>query len=150
LTLLTGDSSREIDAPIARCWEVIEEIERSPQWQNGLKSIEVLQRDAQGRAILCDATIDAKLRKVSARVRVSYDAPRGLVFERESSEDLDELRGSWELEELSPSRTRATYRLAVDPGPVGFLARPLERALRPIVVGARADELAREVAAGPR
>ena len=43
--------------------------------------------------------------------------------------------------------TRATYSLAVDPGPVGKLARPLERALRPIVVGRRAQELAQAVAA---
>ena len=45
------------------------------------------------------------------------------------------MEGSWELEAIRAERTRATYTLAVDPGPVGFLARPLERALRPLVVG---------------
>jgi hypothetical protein len=36
----------------------------------------------------------------------------------------------------------------VDPGPIGFLARPLERAIRPLVMGHQADELAAVLAAG--
>jgi hypothetical protein len=68
-----------------------------------------------------------------------------MTFERISG-DVPELRGSWELESLGPERTRAVYALAVDPGKVGLLARPLEKALRPVVVGARPSELAREVA----
>ncbi len=79
-------------------------------------------------------------------MRVSYDPPRRLVFTRVASDDVDALDASWELQELGPDRTRATYALAVDPGHVGMLARPLERALRPLVVGRRAEELAREVA----
>ena len=35
--------------------------------------------------------------------------------------------------------------VSVDPGKVGLMARPLERALRPIVVGQRPAELAAEV-----
>lgn len=149
MTLLTGESVKQIDASIERCWAVIEEIERAPEWQSGMERIDVLERDAQGRALACEAIIDAKLRRIACRIRVTYNPPYKLVFERVSSDDLDELRGSWELEEHSGGRTRATYRLAVDPGPVGFLARPLERALRPIVVGGRGDELAREVARRP-
>ena len=79
---------------------------------------------------------------------MSYEAPHRLAFTRIASDDVDQMEGSWDLEEIdSGARTRATYHLAVDPGPVGFMARPLERALRPLVVGGRADELARAVAA---
>jgi hypothetical protein len=78
---------------------------------------------------------------------MSYDPPHRLTFTRVESDDIDRLDASWELAEVGPDRTRATYTLAVDPGPVGMLARPLERALRPIVVGRRAEELARAVAA---
>jgi hypothetical protein len=77
---------------------------------------------------------------------MSYEPPRRLAWTRVQSDDLDAMDGSWELEDLGDGRTRATYRLSVDPGPVGFLARPLERALRPLVVGGRAEELARAVA----
>ncbi len=146
MTLLSGSSSADINAPIDRCWAVVEDVAGSPQWQNGLEQVDVVERDDAGRALVCDIVNDAKFTKVRARVRVSYDPPRRLVFTRVASDDVDALDASWELQELGPDRTRATYALAVDPGHVGMLARPLERALRPLVVGRRAEELAREVA----
>jgi hypothetical protein len=56
------------------------------------------------------------------------------------------LDGAWELTDLGDGRTHARYSLAVDPGKVGLMARPLEKALRPIVVGRRPEELGAEVA----
>ena len=146
MTLLSGSSSAEIEAGIDRCWAVVEDLSQAPGWQQGLEQVRVVERDQQGRPLICDTVTDASFTTVRCRVRLSYDPPRRLVFERVQSDDVDEMRGSWELEALGPERTRATYRLAVDPGPVGLLARPLERALRPVVVGRRARELAREVA----
>jgi uncharacterized protein YndB with AHSA1/START domain len=145
MTLLTGSSTAEIDAPIDRCWAVVEDVAEAPRWQNGLEHIEVVERDDAGRAVVCDIVNDAKFTKVRARVRVRYDSPHRLEFTRVESDDVDKLEASWKLEELGPGRTRATYSLSVDPGPVGMLARPLERALRPLVVGRRAQELARAV-----
>lgn len=149
MTLLSGSSSAEIDAPIERCWAIVADVERAPSWQRGLERLEVVERDDAGRAEICDTVTDAKVRKVHCRVRFVYDPPGRLEFVRVASEDVDELRGSWELEALPGGRTRATYNLAVDPGPVGLLARPLERALRPLVVGGRAGELARAVEREP-
>jgi uncharacterized protein YndB with AHSA1/START domain len=146
MTLLTGSSSAEIDAPISRCWAVVEDVAGAPRWQHGLDQVEVVERDDAGRALVCDIVADAKFTKVRARVHASYDPPRRLSFTRMASDDVDALEASWELEALGPERTRATYTLSVDPGHVGMLARPLERALRPIVVGRRAQELARAVA----
>jgi uncharacterized protein YndB with AHSA1/START domain len=147
MTLLTGSSSADIDAPIDRCWAVVEDLAEAPQWQGGLERVEVLERDDEGRPLVCDTLSDAKFAKVHCRVRMTYDPPLRLTFTRVQSDDVDEMEGSWELEELADGRTRATYRLAVDPGRVGLLARPLERALRPLLVGGRAKELARAVAA---
>jgi hypothetical protein len=125
---------------------VVEDVAGAPRWQNGLDSVDVVERDDAGRPLVCDIVNDAKFTKVRVRVRVSYDPPHRLGFTRMESDDVDKLDASWELEELGPDRTRATYSLSVDPGHVGMLARPLERALRPIVVGRRADELGRAVA----
>jgi uncharacterized protein YndB with AHSA1/START domain len=146
MTLLSGSSSAEIDAPVDRCWAVVQDISQAPQWQKGLEQVDVVERDDQGRPLICDTVNDAKFTKVHCRVRVSYDPPHRLSFTRVQSDDVDEMDASWELEEMEGGRTRATYRLAVDPGHVGMLARPLERALRPLVVGGRADELKRAVA----
>lgn len=146
MTLLSGSSSTEIDAPLERCWPLVADIEGAPAWQRGLERVEVIARDEAGRAAICDTVTDARVTKVRCRVRLLYDPPRRLEFVRVASDDVDELRGSWELDELPGGRTLATYSLAVDPGPVGLLARPLERALRPLLVGGRPDELARAVA----
>lgn len=145
MPLLSGSSSADIDAPIARCWEVVAALDEAPRWQRGLERVDVVERDEQGRPLVCDTVHDARFTKVSCRVRVRYDPPHRLSFARMSSDDIDAMEGSWELEEVGGGRTRATYRLAVDPGPVPRLARPLVNALRPLVVGGRAEELAREV-----
>lgn len=145
MTLLSGSSSADIAAGIDRCWAVVADLSQAPDWQQGLEQVTVLERDEEGRPLVCDTVSDAKFTTVACRVRLSYAPPHRLTFTRVASDDVDEMEGSWELEELGPDRTRATYRLAVDPGPIGLLARPLERALRPLVVGRRAEELAREV-----
>ncbi len=150
MTLLSGSSSAEIDAPVARCWEVVAALDTAPEWQAGLERVDVVERDAQGRPLICDVVFDTKLGrigKVGCRVQVDYGPPHRLDFRRVASDDVDLMEASWELEELPDRRTRATYRLAVDPGPVPFVARPLVKALAPLVVGRRAEELARAVAA---
>jgi len=148
VTLLSGSSQADIDAPIAECWSVVQNIAQAPEWQRGLERVDVVERDDEGRALVCDTVTDAKITKVKCRIRVDYAPPHRMTFTRIESDDVDQMEGAWELEEIrNGAATRATYRLAVDPGRVGFMARPLERALRPLVVGGRAQELAKAVAA---
>jgi uncharacterized membrane protein len=147
MPVLTGSSTAEVDAPIERCWAVVEDVVNAPRWQQGLELVGVVQRDEHGRPVICDTISDAKITKVRTRVRFDYEPPRRLTWTQIESDDLDSMRGAWELEDLGDARTRVTYRLEVDPGPIGMLARPLERLIRPLVVGPRANELARAVAA---
>ena len=148
MSMIRGSCAGEVDYPIERCWALVADIEHAPAWQRTLESVQVLERDDQGRPVICDTVNDAKLRKVRARIRVEYEPPRRLRFSQVQSDDLDNLEGGWELEALGPNRTRATYSLGVDPGAIGFLARPLEKAIKPLVMGHQADELARALAAG--
>jgi uncharacterized protein YndB with AHSA1/START domain len=148
MTLIKGSCSAEIPASLERCWAVVADIERAPEWQRTMAAVEVVERDSEGRPLICDTVNDAKLMKVRCRVRIDYEPPRRLAFELVESDDLDAMKGGWELEALGPERTRAIYTLAVDPGPIGFLVRPLERAIRPLVMGHQADELAAALAAG--
>jgi hypothetical protein len=107
--------------------------------------MDVLERDGQGRAVECEALSDAKLRKVRTRVRFTYEAPTRLSWTMLDG-DLDSMDGYWLLESLSGGKTRATYGVAVDPGPIGLLARgPIERAARAILLNPRPKELARRV-----
>ena len=145
---LSGSCSAEVEFSLERCWELVADIERGPRWQRTLRSVEVIERDEHGRPLICDTVNDAKMFTVHCRVRVAYDRPRRISFSRVESDDLDAMEGAWELEPLGPALTRATYSLSVDPGPIGMLARPLEWAIRPIVMGHQADELAEALAAG--
>lgn len=147
MSRISGSCQAEIPFSIERCWAVVADVEHAPDWQRTLTAVTVIERDEAGRPLIADTANDAKLRTVEVRVRFSYSQPERMQFTLVASDDLDGMDGGWRLESLGPDHTRATYELAVDPGAIGFLARPLERAIRPIVMGHQADELAREVAA---
>lgn len=139
---ISGSSTVEIDAPIEQVWALVENVERAPEWQGGLKALRALERDEHGRAILCESKSDAKVRTVTSTVRFSYDGPTTLAWRQEKGE-LKSLDGNWELVDLGEHRTRATYDLDVDLGRMlGLVIRgPLIDLLRGMLVGARAGEL---------
>ena len=142
MAVIKGSSTADVDAPIDRCWALIADVAIAPEWQNGLERMNVVERDEQGRAVVCDTLSDAKLRKVKSRVRFTYAGPTRLSW-RQLEGDLNSMEGEWELEDLGGGRTRVTYSVAVDPGSVGLLARgPIERAARAILVNPRPKELA--------
>ena len=143
---ITGSSTADINAPLDRVWKLVEDVEKAPAWQGGLKDVEALQRDTDGRAVLVESASDAKVRTVRSTIRFSYDGPTRLSWRQEKGE-LKSVDGSWVLEDLGNGRTRATYSLEVDLGRMlGMVIRgPLVDALRSMLVGARAGELKREL-----
>jgi hypothetical protein len=145
--MLEGGCSAEVNFPIDRCWALIADVERAPQWQRTLESLVVVTRDERGRAVICDTVSDGRITKVRVRVRMSYEEPHALRWTQVQSHDLDAMNGSWTLAQLGPALTRVTYSLELDPGPIGRLARPLERVVRRAVIGHQADEFAAAIAA---
>jgi ribosome-associated toxin RatA of RatAB toxin-antitoxin module len=144
---LTGSSTEEIDAPLDRVWELVEDVERAPEWQGGLKGMHALERDADDRAVLCEAETDAKVRTLKSIVRFDYSgAPNVLAWTQEKG-DLKSVEGRWELEDLGDGRTQATYRIEADLGRMlGMVIRgPMVDLLRGMLAGARAGELKREL-----
>jgi ribosome-associated toxin RatA of RatAB toxin-antitoxin module len=146
---ITGNSTAEIDAPIDEVWALVEDVEKAPQWQGGLKAMRAIERDDQGRATLCESESDAKVRSVKSTVRFTYGGPTRLSWRQEKGE-LKAVDGSWKLEDLGGNRTSARYDLEVDLGRMlGMVIRgPLVDLLRGMLVGARAGELKRAVEAG--
>lgn len=146
MTTITGSSTAEIDAPLDAVWAVVEDVEDAPSWQGGLKGLRALERDDEGRAIMCEADNDAKVLSVKSTVRFEYDAPSLLRWTQEKGQ-LKSVDGRWELEDLGAGRTRATYSLDVDPGRrLGMIVRgPLVDVLRDMLAGARAGELKQRV-----
>ena len=141
---ITGERSVEIDAPIQRVFDIASDIENAPAWQGSLKDVEVLERDADGRASLVDTVNDAKVKTVKTKLRFSYESPGAIRWTQEKG-DVKALDGAWKLEDLGGDRTRATYSLEVDPGRMlGMLIRgPVEGQVRDFLLGNAADGLKR-------
>jgi carbon monoxide dehydrogenase subunit G len=146
---LTGSSTAEIKAPIEQVWAVVEDVESAPDWQGGLKAMRALERDGEGRAVLCESESDAKVRTVKTTVRFSYAGPTRLSWNQEKG-DLKSLNGRWDLEDLGEGRTRATYSIEAELGRMlGMVIRgPLVDVLRGMLAGARAGELREKIQSG--
>lgn len=121
--ILTAERSIEIAAPKAACWEIIADLETTPEWQESMLKAKVLETDAEGRGILVEITSDAKVRAVTSRISFSYEPETSMTWEQEKG-DLKWMKGSWLLEEVSDAVTRAVYRLEADTGRVlGLLVK---------------------------
>lgn len=132
----------EIDAPRQLCWQIAADIEGATKWQGTLKSVDVIERDAEKRASLVETVSDAKVKDAKAILRFEYDPPGGIGWEQESG-DVKSLVGWWEFEELAPDRTKATYALRADPGRMlGMLLRgPVEGKVKEALTKGAAEGL---------
>jgi ribosome-associated toxin RatA of RatAB toxin-antitoxin module len=146
---INGSSTAEIQAPLDTVWALVEDVESAPEWQGGLKAMRAIKRDGDGRAILCEADTDAKVRTIKSTVRFTYAGPSTLRWTQEKGE-LKSVEGRWELEDLGGERTRATYKLDVELGRMlGLVIRgPLIDLLRDMLVSARAGELKKRIESG--
>ena len=149
MAMLTGSSTAEIDAPLDQVWALVQDVERAPQWQGGLKAVRALERDAGGQAVLCQTGSDARVPTIKSTVRFTYDHPATLAWRQEKGE-LKSVEGRGELEDLGGNRTRVTCSLEVDLGRVLSLVirGPLVDLLRGMLVHARAGELKRAIECG--
>jgi uncharacterized membrane protein len=139
---ITGERSVEIAAPVERCYAIAADLERAAEWQDALTSVEVLERDGDGRPTLVETVSDAKLMTIRARLRFRYDPPTLIDCEQEHG-DLKAMRGRWSFADLGDGRTRSTYALEVDPGGMlGLLLRgPAEDRVRDLLLGGAVDGL---------
>ena len=145
---LGGTKSIEVDAPIEACWALAADVASAPEWQAGMKSMTVLDRDAEGRPSLCETTADAKVKDITTKVRFSYQEPTRVAWTQEEGE-LKRLDGAWELEDLGGGRTKVTYTLDGDPGRLlGMLIRgPVEGKITDLLVNGRPAEFKARVEA---
>ena len=142
MTVINAERSTEIDAPVERCFGIVSDLENTPTWDASIKSIQVLERDAEGRPLLVASEADAKVKTVKQVMRYSYDAPRKVSWVQEKGE-MKSLVGSWSFEDLGGGRTRATYALTADPGRMlGMLLRgPVEGKVKDMMLGSASSGL---------
>jgi hypothetical protein len=123
-----AEQSLEIAAPPEACFEAIVDFESYPEWQDAVLGAEVAERYDDGLGRLVRLRVDAKFREVSYTLHYHYDPPGKLWWDFVEGDGVRHIDGDYAFEPLAGgSRTRATYRLGVDPGvPMpGFVARKL-------------------------
>ena len=119
-----------IAVPPERCFEVVVDFERYPEWAKDIKQATVEQRDEEGRGVEVTYRAAAMGRSTSYTLRYDYSgAPRTLSWELARGDIMRRLDGTYVFDEADGgSATDVTYHLAVDllfPLP-GFVKRRAE------------------------
>ena len=123
-----AEQSLLIDAPPGACFEAIVDFETYPEWQDAVIGAEVLDRYKDGLGRRVQLRVDAKFREVVYTLHYHYDRPGRLWWDFVDGDGVEYIDGEYLFAPLDDGeRTRATYRLGVDPGvPVpGFIFKKL-------------------------
>jgi ribosome-associated toxin RatA of RatAB toxin-antitoxin module len=138
---IKAEASVDVAAPADRCYAIAADIERAPDWQRALQSVEVLERDAEGRPTLVETVADASVKSITTRLRFAYDPPNAIHVRQEKG-DLKSLEGGWTFTPAGDG-TRVVYALDADPGRMlGMLLRgPVVDKVKQVLVGEPAAEL---------
>lgn len=123
-----AEHSSDVDATPGTCFEAITDYESFPAWQQAVERIEVLDRDERGLGRRVRVEVDAKAKRIGYTLDYSYEPPARVRWEFVEGDGVELIEGEFVFEALDGGdRTRATYRLGIDPGVAvpGFLARRL-------------------------
>ena len=127
----------DVKATTDQIFEVATDFEAYPEWNANIKSVEVRERDDEGRATHVWYEVDAKIKKLKYTLEYDYsDAPEAFSWKLVEG-DVKELHGSYRFDEFDDV-TEVQYETAIDPGfkVPGMLKRQAEKQ---IVKGALED-----------
>jgi ribosome-associated toxin RatA of RatAB toxin-antitoxin module len=118
-----------VDGSPTRCFEVVADIERYPQWVADLKEVHVHERDQEGRPSLVSFRAAAFGRSTSYTLAYDYtQAPTELRWVQREGDLTSRLDGIYRFKPAPEGGTEVTYQLAVElrvPLP-GFIKRRAE------------------------
>ncbi|MCB0856791.1 MAG: SRPBCC family protein [Solirubrobacterales bacterium] len=113
--ILEASRTVEINADKSTCYAIISDLPKTPEWQESMISIDVLETHSDGLASLVEIRSDGKVKEITSRISFEYQPEDGMTWEQQKG-DLKWLKGSWALEELGSGLTKATYALKADTG----------------------------------
>ena len=145
---LEGSSRIDIDAPMERCFEIIADVERAPEWQGAMQRAHALEYDARGRPVLVETHLHVIVANVTLWLRFDYFEPTGMRWMRDRG-DLKSLAGAWQLEDRGGGQTHATYSLEIGLNrALGLLRKgvrgPAEARVRELLLNRPVEGLKRE------
>ncbi|MFM2159675.1 MAG: hypothetical protein RLY39_206 [Actinomycetota bacterium] len=109
-----SENSITIEAPIGEVVAVLTDLATYPTWSTAIKSVEVQDKDATGRASKAKMSIDAGVMK--DRVVLDYDwskSPSEISFSLDEADLLTEMSGTYEITDNGDDTTTVKYQLTV-------------------------------------
>jgi ribosome-associated toxin RatA of RatAB toxin-antitoxin module len=104
-----------VAAPPERCYAVVTDVERYPEWAADIKQVTIDHRDDQGRPLLCTFRAAAFGRSTSYTLEYDYsDAPHVLAWRQTRGDITTKLDGSYVFEPAVDGGTEITYHLEVE------------------------------------
>jgi coenzyme Q-binding protein COQ10 len=102
-----------INATVDKCWSVISDYERYPEFLPEVKKIRTLNR----RGTEVDVQYEAEVVKViKYTVHMKEEAPNKVSWSFIDGEFMKDNKGGWVLEDGGNGTTKATYSIAVEVG----------------------------------
>ncbi len=124
-----GTFSRlEIDSSPESLYDVAADVASYPEWASGVKEVEILKNDADGRVDRARLVLDVGIKEIEYVLQYTHDRPNALSWVAEQGEDLKSLEGSYQFTPKDGA-TEVVYTLAVEPNFTfpGFLRRQAEK-----------------------
>lgn len=122
-------STLEIDASPETLYDVAADVAAYPDWASGVKQVEVLDVDAEGRVDRARFVLEGFVKEITYVLKYTHDRPNTLSWVAEESDDLKMLEGSYQFDETETGATEVVYSLTVDPKFMmpGFVRRQAEK-----------------------
>ncbi|MGA8039550.1 MAG: SRPBCC family protein [Acidimicrobiia bacterium] len=119
----------EIDAPADDLYRVAADIESYPEWANGVKEVEVLEKTSEGLVERARFVVEGFVKEIEYVLRYTHDRPHSMSWVAEESKDVKMLEGSYTFNESGEGATEVVYGLRVELNFTipGFLRRQAEK-----------------------
>lgn len=122
------------------CFAAVCDFSSYPEWQSAVREVDVRTLDHRGAEVAF--VIDARVRRIHYVLRYGFHPPDRIDWTLVEG-DVRAVEGDYVFEDLGDGTTRATYRLAIDPG--RFVPGPVRKILTDTVMRTSVRELKNRV-----
>lgn len=122
-------STLEIDATPEALYDVAADVAAYPEWASGVKEVEVLDVDGEGRVDRARFVLEGFVKEIEYVLKYTHDRPNVLSWVAEESDDLKMLEGTYQFAPTEDGATEVVYSLTVEPKFIipGFIKRQAEK-----------------------
>jgi uncharacterized membrane protein len=142
--LKRGKQQAVIHAAPQACFDAITDYETFPDWQDAVRSVEVVSRYPDGRGREVAFEVDARVKSIAYRLEYSYDEPHRVTWDYLEG-DVKDIDGEYLFDDQGDGTTLATYAVALDAGV--WLPGPVAKVLNNQVMKRSVEDLKRRVEA---